>query len=167
MKKEYEFSDFSNGGKTKVIIEDGRLTISRPGILSKFSHGFTGEKTILIKNISAVQFKPVGFARGYLQFVLAGTREAKSGIVMGAKDENIIYFASGFNNEKINKKAREIKEYIENYNTKLSQNNTTNIYNSSDKYDKLIKIKKLLDNGILSNEEYEKEKKKILQEEVQ
>lgn len=33
---------------------------------------------------------------------------------------------------------------------------------SGDKYDKLLKIKKLLDDGIITKEEYEKEKKKIL-----
>lgn len=163
MKKEYEFSSFSNGGKTKVILEDGKITITRPGFISKFSHGFTGDKTILIKDISAVQFKPVGIARGYLQFVFVGSREAKSGIIRGERNENIIYFDSGFNNDKINKNAKEIKDYIENYNIKASQNSITNIYNSTDKYDKLAKIKKLLDDGVLSKEEFEKEKQKILQ----
>lgn len=162
MKKEYEFSSPSRGGKSKVIIEDGKLTISRPGVISKFSHGFTGDKTMLIKNISAVQFKPAGFARGYLQFIFVGSKEVKSGI-MGAIDENIIYFDAGFNKEKMNKNAKEIKDYIENYNSNKNLNNVTNIYSTTDKYDQLAKIKKLLDDGILSKEEFEKEKQKILQ----
>jgi hypothetical protein len=33
---------------------------------------------------------------------------------------------------------------------------------TNDKYDQLAKLKKLLDDGVLSNEEYETEKKKIL-----
>lgn len=43
-----------------------------------------------------------------------------------------------------------------------------NIYSSQnsedDKYDRLIKLKKLLDDGIITQEEYEKEKSKILEE---
>lgn len=132
------------------------MTISRPGLVSKFSHGFSGEKTILIKNIVAVQFKPVGIARGYLQFIFAGSAEKKSGI-LGNKDENIIYFDSGFNNKKTNQNAKEIKEYIEKYNSKDNGN-----VNTTDKYDQLAKLKKLLDNGTLTSEEFESEKRKLL-----
>lgn len=160
MKKEYNFSSLSNGGKSKIVIEDNKITISRPGIVSKFSHGFTGEKTILIKDITGVQFKPVGMVRGYLQFIYPGSKESKSGL-MGPKDENIIYFDSGLNNKETNKNAKEIKDYIESYNS--NSNNVTNIYNSSDKYDQLEKIKKLLDSGVLTQEEFETEKNKILQ----
>ena len=39
------------------------------------------------------------------------------------------------------------------------------IGNTSDKYDQLEKIKKLLDEGILTQEEYDTEKKKILEQE--
>lgn len=38
------------------------------------------------------------------------------------------------------------------------------IKETSDKYDKLIKLKKLLDDGVITEEEYEKEKKKLLEE---
>lgn len=38
------------------------------------------------------------------------------------------------------------------------------IVDSEDKYDKLAKLKKLFDDGVLSKEEYESEKKKILEQ---
>ena len=160
--KEYEFYSLGNGGKSKIIIDGSKITILRPGILSKFSHGFSGEKTILIKDITAVQFKPAGMGGGYLQFIFPGTKEKKSGMIRGEIDENIIYFDSTFNNNKVNNNAKEIKEYIENYNAKMYNNTVTNVYNTSDKYDKLSKIKKLLDEGVLSQEEFEAEKRKIL-----
>lgn len=162
-RKEYEF--LGKDGRTKLTIEGNRIIISRPGMYSKFSHGFAGEKTILINNISSVQFKPVGFATsGYLQFIFPGSMEKKSGAIRGAIDENIIYFgSSGFDTKSVNNRALEIKRYIENYSSKENvNNNVTNIYNSSDKYDKLAKIKKLLDQGVLSQEEFDNEKKKIL-----
>ncbi len=162
-RKEYEFNSFDKDGRTKLVIDGAKIIISRPGAFAKLSHGFTGEKTILIKDISAVQFKPAGMTAGYLQFIFPGSIEQKSGAINGAINENIIYFSSGFNNKEVNARAKEIKEYIENYNLNTNQNNNViNIHNSSDKYDKLTKIKKLLDDGVLTQEEFETEKKKIL-----
>ena len=155
MNKTYEFYSLGKGGKTIITINNGALTISRPGLMSKLSHGFSGEKTILIKNISAVQLKKVGFSRGYLQFIIAGTIEKRSGITKGDVDENIVYFDAGGNKDKINNDAEEIKKYIENYNTKDSSS-------SNSKYDDLEKLKKLLDNEIITKEEFDKEKEKIL-----
>ena len=40
--KEYIFNDPTMGGKTIIKLGEGTLTISRPGIMSKFSHGFSG-----------------------------------------------------------------------------------------------------------------------------
>ena len=161
MNKEYIFNSPTKGGKTKIIISDGTLTISRPGIVSKFSHGFVGDKTILINNISAVQLKKAGFARGYIQCILPGTTEKKVGIVNGSIDENIIYFDAGFNKDEINANAEEIKLYIENYNSSNTKN-TSETQVQKNKYDELKQIKELLDDGVINQEEFEKEKEKIL-----
>lgn len=162
MNKEFVFNDPTMGGKTIVKLENGALTISRPGIISKFYHGFSGEKTIMFNQISAIQIKKAGIARGYIQFILAGTKEAKSGIIFGnSNDENIIYFASTFNNKKTNAAAEEIKKTIEQYN--LNNNQTNTIVKEEDKYDKIAKLKKLLDDKAITEEEYEKEKAKLLQ----
>lgn len=159
--KEYKFSDPTSGGKAIIRLGEASLSISRPGILSKFSNGFTGEKTILYNQISSVQIKKAGMARGYIQFILPGSKEAKSGVVFGdSKDENIIYFSSGFNNEKVNKAAEDIKRTIENYN--LNSNKGSTIIKEDDKYDKLNKLKQLLDNNVISQEEFDKEKEKLL-----
>lgn len=159
MNKEYIFNSPTMGGKTKIVLSGNSVTISRPGVLSKLSHGFSGDKTIMINQISAVQIKKAGMARGYIQFILAGTREAKSGI-LGSKDENIIYFDSAFKNKEVNANAEEIKKYIEQYNSNIYNQN---IVKEDDKYDKLIKLKKLLDDSVISQEEFENEKTKILQ----
>lgn len=159
MNKEYEFNSPTIGGKTIIKLNNGTLTISRPGILSKFSHGFVGEKTILFNQISAIQIKKAGFARGYIQFILAGTKEVKSGIIFGKTDENIVYFDSTFNNTKNNANAEEIKKMIEDFN--INSNNFTNV-REDDKYDKIAKLKKLLDSKAISLEEYSSEKEKLL-----
>ena len=160
MNKEYIFNDPTMGGKTIIKLGNGTLTISRPGIMSKLSHGFSGEKTILFNQISAIQIKKAGIARGYIQFVLSGTKEARSGVIFGEKDENIVYFASTFNNKKTNNAAEEIKRTIEQYN--LNNNKSNNIIKEDDKYDKLAKLKKLLDDNVITRDEFEIEKAKLL-----
>lgn len=153
-----------NQGNVEITLNDNRLTISRPGIISKLSHGFTGEKTILINQITAVQLKKVGLSRGYLQFVVSGHEEKKSGILKGDKDENIIYFDNFGNKQStiMNQNAEYIKNYIEEYNSRKSNNHSTTVVQQDDKYDKLAKLKKLLDENIINQEEFEKEKEKLL-----
>lgn len=162
MKKQFTFNSIMKDGKTIITIDDGRLTISRPGILSKLSHGFSGEKTILIENISAVQLKKAGIYRGYIQFIMPGAIEKRSGITNGAIDENIIYFES----KKYNEDAETIKLYIENYNLykNKNKNNSTTINQqvTKNKYDELRQLNDLLADGIINQEEFDKEKEKIL-----
>lgn len=160
MEKQFTFNSIMKDGKTIITIDDGRLTISRPGILSKLSHGFSGEKTILIENISAVQLKKAGISRGYIQFIMPGAIEKRSGITNGAIDENIIYFES----KKYNEDAETIKLYIENYNLYKNKNSSTTINQqvTKNKYDELRQLNGLLADGIINQEEFDKEKEKIL-----
>ena len=161
MNKQFTFNSPMKDGKTIITIDDGRMTISRPGILSKLSHGFSGEKTILIENISAVQLKKAGISRGYIQFIMPGAIEKRSGITNGAIDENIVYFES----KKYNDDAETIKLYIENYNLyKKNNSNSTTINQqvTKNKYDELRQLNGLLADGIINQEEFDKEKGKIL-----
>ena len=160
MKKEFIFSDAGKGGKTKVILETDKLTISRPGIISKLSHGFSGDKVIFFSQITSIQLKKAGIGRGYIQFTIAGTPEKKSGMIFGDKvDENTIYFSSSFNNKIVNANANEIKKTIEKY---LASSTKETIIKVDDKYDRLAKLKKLLDDNVINQEEFENEKNKLL-----
>lgn len=163
MKKEYEFYSLGMGGKSIIKIDGNTLTISRPGLMSKISLGFTGDKTVMINQISGVQIKKVGLARGYIQFIMAGTKEAKSGIIGGKIDENIVYSDSFFKNKnnQINSNFEEIKKYIEEFNS--NQNgNTTIIQNVKSPVEQVKELKELLDMGAISQEEFDKKKKELL-----
>ncbi|HFK1736036.1 MULTISPECIES: DUF4429 domain-containing protein [Bacillus cereus group] len=53
-----------------------------------------GDKEILIKHISSIQFKPaVTFTNGYIQFAFSGGKENKGGLFDATKDENSIMFS--------------------------------------------------------------------------
>lgn len=159
MKKEYIFSSVQ-GGKCIAILEDDRITIKRKGFLAFNNYGLKGEKVIFLRNISGIQLKEAKMTVGYLQFVIIGSQESKGGLQSAMKDENTIVFGGGFHDKEMNENAKAIKKYIENY--ILNANYNVNA-STSDKYDKLAKIKKLLDDGILTQEEFESEKRKILQ----
>ena len=162
MQKEYEFYSLGMGGKSIIKINGNTLTISRPGLMSKMSLGFTGDKTIMINQISGVQIKKVGLARGYIQFIMAGTKEVKSGIIGGKIDENVVYSDSSFkkSNKQINDDFEEIKRYIEDFNS--SQNNTTVVQNVKSPVEQVKELKELLDMGAISQEEFDKKKKELL-----
>jgi hypothetical protein len=62
-----------------------------------------------------------------------------------------------------------VTKYDNYYNFRLMplEDNHSNPYttNNMDKYEKLVQLKKLLENGVITQKEFEKEKAKILEEE--
>lgn len=157
MEKEFSFWSMQCG-KSILNIENDKITIKRKGFLAFCNYGFRGEKTILIKQISGIQLKEAKMTVGYIQFIVMGSQESKSGLRAAQKDENSIVFGGGFHDKEANENMKYIKEYIENFNSSI----TTNNVKIDDQYDKLAKIKKLLDDGIITQEEFEIEKKKLL-----
>ena len=76
-----------------LILGKGYIEIIRKGFMSFMTQGLKGNKKIAIKQISAVQFKPVGtFTNGYIQFSFIGGKEAKGGLFQGTMDENTVMF---------------------------------------------------------------------------
>lgn len=66
--------------------------------------------------------------------------------------------------KKANAAADEIKNTIENYN-KNTKNESIILKQESDTYDKIAKLKKLLDSNAIMQEEYNNEKSKLLNQE--
>ncbi|MBO2546124.1 SHOCT domain-containing protein [Salegentibacter sp. BDJ18] len=71
-----------------------------------------------------------------------------------------VYFVVGGGN--ITNYNLMIEEAIQSCEVTPCPNQSTNSVSSEDKYDKLAKIKKLFDDGVLTEEEFEAEKAKIL-----
>ena len=94
---------------------------------------------------------------GYIQFVLIGSQESKGGLQSAMRDENTVCFDGGFNTERTNQEAREIKEYIENYIHERSAGSAT-----ASNLDEIRKLKELLDIGAITDEEFEAKKAQLL-----
>lgn len=137
-----------------VIVKDNKIRIHKKGGI--FSSART--KTLLPRNITSVEVKKPGtFFVGFIQFSIAGSvpRDSKltlSGGAMGAaSDENSVLFKSD-NNYKI---ALLIKNWVENY-------SEVSVSSGSSDADELRKMKALLDEGIISLDEFNHKKKSIL-----
>jgi len=161
--QEYKFSGSLYGGKSSVIIDGNALTIRRHGFVSMKNYGFRGDKTILISAITGTQYKPSGFTTGYLQFIVPGSIEQEGSLTAtkASTDENTIIF----HHKKQNSFAQEIIKYIENFNASLENKAIVSQERPLDKYDKIEKLKELLDENAITPEEYEQQKEKLLNEE--
>lgn len=112
------------------------------------------EKTISIRNIASIQVKKPGLSAGFILFQVIGEEsKARKSIEDSLSDNEILF--GGKEKYKI---ALEIKEYIEKYTSKKITTDESNLNIA----DELIKFKKLLDEGIINQEEFEKQKSKLL-----
>ncbi|MDU7339045.1 MAG: SHOCT domain-containing protein [Clostridium sp.] len=113
-------------------------------------------KVIPFNQITGVDIKkPGGFYKGYIQFQTAGqtspnnSNSSSGGIRDAVNDENSVLFVGE-----------------ENYKTALKIQDIIIRYNKSDTVlssaDEIYKFKKLMDDGIITREEFEKKRNKLL-----
>ena len=145
------------GRQNKVLeVEDSSVKIIRKGGVFASQR----EKTIPIRNISSVEVKKPGpFVVGFIQFSIAGgkSRDSSFSISGGAfeavQDENSVVFEGDYNY----KIALQVKDYIENYSDKEnSQQPQLSVA------DELVKLKALLDADVISKEDFDNQKSKLL-----
>ena len=146
--------NLKSNGKYEIVLEGKFISITAKGIMNSINKGFTGTKKICLDNVTVVHYKKPGLTTGYLQIILMGSQEAKGGVFNAVQDENTISFA-----KKDNEQILEIKGYIENY---IENKNNYRSQNTSSDADELMKFKKLLDMGAITEEEYENKKEQIL-----
>lgn len=142
------------GNLGKIELYKDKIVIKR-GIWHKAGRS---EKEIYLSSITAIQIKKPGLTAGYIQFVLSGSQEIKSGDIMKmAEDENSVIF----NGKPKYEEAIALKKKIEQLKQQSSQPQT--IVNSSVSVaDELTKLKGLLDSGILTEQEFMQEKARLL-----
>jgi len=122
--------------------------------------GLYGKKRIYYRDIGSIQFKKTGLAVGFIQFSILGGKETK-GIFNATKDENTITF--GQDNKKWENAHNYIRQVIdENKKRSIQKDVITN-----DKFysfiDELKKASDLLEKGLITKEEFNNIKEKLLQ----
>ncbi len=142
-----------------VRIDDSSITISRPKNFEFRNNNADGDNKLFFKNI--VGYREEAYFCFRIQ--VAGVANEKSGgvmnlrliydpytVVAAEKKKHYLVALKNVLDEKMNRQSQPVV--------------TERIVNTSDKYDKLIKLKALLDNGILTQDEYDTEKAKLLSE---
>lgn len=140
----------------QLELYENMIIIKRKGALSKMTQGFfKGDKTMYLKQISGIQLKHgTIITNGYIQFTLSGGNESTKGILDATKDENTVMFR-----KKENDTADKIKSKIEELQASI---NLPQAINPISVADEIKKMKELLDQGIIEQDEFEAKKKQLL-----
>lgn len=147
-----------------LIVYNDRAVISRNTAMGFVSQGLKGDKTFFYNNLSSIEYqRPTIFANGYIKFITAGTIEVKQNIgILGTttkealRDDNTLILRAF--NKKVPVQAEKIYNYIT---QKISESKNVRINNISNA-DEILKFKKLLEQGIITEEEFEIKKKELL-----
>ena len=140
------------------VFED-KVTITPKGILGFMNKGLKGTKSIPFTSITAIQFKEAGAVfSGFLQFTIPGGNESRGGVFSAASDENSFMFANKSNNEL----AIKIKKYIEGNVRELQKPSHVASQSTTSLADELKKLASLRDGGILSEQEFQTAKIRLI-----
>jgi hypothetical protein len=143
-----------------IELVGNKIIIKRTkGLMSRLSYGIKGNKEILIKTITSIQFKSAGILNGYIQFSFSGGKDNTGGILDAAGDENTVFFT-----KKQQPAFEKLKSIIEEKIEALNNNNNSQaqqafLVNVADEIKKLAELK---DSGILTEEEFTAKKKQLL-----
>ena len=148
------------------VFED-RVCITPKSVLGFLNKGLKGTKTIPIASITAIQHRPAGaIVSGFLQFTLMGGIESRGGVLAATKDENTFMFAKTSilhqNDRDNNELAIEIKNYVEQRMASLKTSSRPDVRQPASLAEELAKLAELRDKGVLSNQEFEQAKTRLL-----
>ena len=147
--------DFKSKVGDGLKVYEDRIVITHSGFLNALSMGIKGDKTIFYSDLTSVQFKKAGFLAGHIQFSLLGGRESTGGVFAACSDENSITIYS-----QDNEIAAKMVAYIQ---EKIKEARSPKVVSASTSTaDEIMKLKNLLDMGILTQEEFDLKKKELL-----
>jgi hypothetical protein len=157
------------GTNGELIITEEYLEISRKSLGGFLSQGSKGNRRFFYVDISSIEYKKPKFtSNGYIQIIASGTNATNNkNTLFGSssktlKDPNTITLRSFSNSE--GERVNKLYEYIMNKIKEAKQPKSTIVQQSS-KMDELKKLADLYEQGILSQEEFQTEKKKLLEKE--
>ena len=145
---------------SKIEVYNDRVVFTHKGIgpITNASH-ICGTKIVYIRDITSVEFKePTLLSAGYLQVNFAGKSFRGDPVMRG--DEYSIPIAF----KKMVPPAKTVWECINKLisNYKNSNSNIGHQAETNSAADEILKFKNLLDNGIITQEQFEAKKKQLL-----
>jgi hypothetical protein len=162
MSSEKRFFIKSADGRTLTVYDD-KVTLSQTGFMGFLSRGLSGEKDIYYCDMTSIQFKEAGWTAGYMEFTFPGSGDHTGGPLGGVQNENRFTFGMptiGAARE-LNEEVLEAKKYIEKRISEIKGGavHKTGIGSTADE---LIKLKNLLDSGVINQAEFDSMKAKVI-----
>ena len=147
-----------DGLGSNLVVYPDKLEIVTAGLSGFVLKGLKGTKTIPFLSISGIQFKEAGTwsGAGYLQFTIPGGNESRQGLFDATMDENTFMFRSD------NERATKIKNYIETRIRELRTPQPQQTQSAPSFSAELEKIAALHKQGILSDDEFQQAKSRLL-----
>lgn len=148
----------AKGTNGTLMVKENTIELVRSGFNARLL-GLRGNKEILIKNITSIQFKKPGLlTNGFIQFAFSGSSESKGGVFDATKDENSIVFAKSElkNFEMLKDIINEKRNNLQNPSPQMTH------VQDEDIYSQIEKLSILKDKGIVTLEEFEIKKKHLL-----
>ena len=149
----------AEGHNGSIELHDDRVVVKHGGLMGFITTGFTGDKTVMIDQISSLDFKDssllTGF--GYLRLNFPGAETVRGGISQVAYDENAVTFRGGHREsfvrmrDAINEKVQEARS--------ARQGRAASKPSDADE---LTKYASLLEKGFITPDEFNAKKKQIL-----
>jgi predicted nucleic acid-binding Zn-ribbon protein len=138
-------------------LEGDCVKIHRRGIANALAAGLNGERTILISSLTSVQMKPAAWlSPGYILFSYAGSKPFMGGLIDATQDPDAFIFG-----QESNGKIAEFKMKVEEKMREARRPAPTAI-SSGGLPDEIRQLAALKQQGLLSQEEFEAAKKKLL-----
>ncbi len=146
---------FLNGKNGKLFVYEDKVVITRKWFYCFLYPGVAARKTIPFRTIRTVRLQlGSNWVNGFIRFGIPGGRERYGGISNTIEDGNSIVFV-----KRENKVAEYIKEYIE---ERIAAVTPPRFVQQISPADEVLKLKHLLDMGVLTQEEFDLKKKQLL-----
>ena len=149
--------------KTMVVYENKVMLEGEKGLIAAASGVTQGQKSFGYESITSLEFKEATLLdNGHLAFNLQGDAGRSSVVgfgkaMMGFQNDNTFKFQKRSQNVEV----QNIKNYIEDQMLKSKQT-TQSLVNAVSPADELRKYKQLMDDGIITQEEFNEKKKQLL-----
>ncbi len=149
---------------TLIVYEDKVVLQGERGLLAAAVGVNQGEKTFSYESISSLEFEQATLmGAGRISFNIQGSsgRTGALGIgkmIIGVQNENTFQFQK----RSLNAEALSAKMYIEQQMLKAKKASGQSVINQLSPADELRKYKQLLDDGIITQAEFDSKKKQLL-----
>lgn len=140
-----------------TLLRDRVVVSQKDKLLSKMAKGAVGAQEIRLRNITGVQLKKPGMTKGYIQFQASGHLNHQRGILGAMQDELSVAIANAKQYEKFLELKRRVDQMIDE--SHAPQQVEATQLSVADELGKLVSLK---EQGILTEEEFDHQKSKLL-----